>query len=271
MMRNCLLFIGIILFATVLGSGCTSQNYGTTTPVPTALVSPSSTMAPAGSPPETLLKDMAILDQAYIPVLALTTQNDPVRSRKAMDTLLTEWSAFKGTYYTAMPQDPRWKPDLDTVNMTIYSANAKITEGNLSAAHNELEQFRLTMLDLRTRNKIDFFIDKMTRFHDPMEAIVLAAQDKAPDKVDVATIRQVYPDAVSKWDAVKTATIDATLFGFTPDQEQKTRILIANQTLALEKLGTALNSGNTTAIGTAAVAIKGPFSTLFSSFGKFPA
>jgi hypothetical protein len=272
-MRNYLFFIGIIMVIAVLCSGCTSQNPGTATPVPTVLVTPSplSTQVPAGSQPETLLKDMAALDQAYIPVLALTTQNDPVGSRKSMDTLITTWSAFKGTYYTAMPQDPGWKPDLDTVNKTIYSANARITEGNLSAAHTELEQFRLTMLDLRTRNKIDFFIDKMTRFHEPMEAIVLAALDKTPDKVDVATIQRVYPDAVVKWDAVKTGTIDATLFGFTPVQEQKTRTLIANQTLALDTLGTALKSGNNTAIGKAAVGIKGPFSILFSSFGKFPA
>jgi hypothetical protein len=46
---------------------------------------------------------------------------------------------------------------------------------------------------------------------------------------------------------------------------------MANQTRALDNLGTALDSGNTTAIGTSAAAIKGPFSILFSSFGKFPA
>ena len=223
-MRNYLLSIGFILFITALVSGCTSVNNGTVTPVPTTSATPLPTSTPTstGGPPVTLLADMVALDQAYIPVLALTTQNDTVGSRKSMDTLLTEWSAFKGTYYTAMPQDPGWKPDLDTVNMTIYSANERIIEGNLSAAHTELEQFRLTMLDLRTRNNIDYFIDKLTRFHEPMETIVLAAQNKAPAEVDVATIRQVYPDAVAKWDAVRTGTIDARLFGFTPDQVQKT-------------------------------------------------
>jgi hypothetical protein len=214
---------------------------------------------------------MAALDQAYIPVLALTTQNDAVGSRKSMDTLLMKWNAFKGTYYTAMPQDLQWKPDLDTVGTTINSANVRITEGNLSAAHAELEQFRLTMLDLRTRNNIDYFIDKLTRFHAPMETIVLAAQDKSPDNVDVAAIQQAYPDAVAKWEAVKTGTIDATLYGFTLDKLAQIEILKANQTRALNNLKTALDSGNTTTIGTTAVAIKGPFSILFSSFGKFPA
>jgi hypothetical protein len=214
---------------------------------------------------------MAALDQVYIPVLALTTQNDAVGSRKSMDTLLMKWNAFKGTYYTAMPQDLQWKPDLDTVDTTINSANVRITEGNLSAAHAELEQFRLTMLDLRTRNNIDYFIDKLTRFHAPMETIVLAAQDKSPDNVDVAAILLAYPDAVAKWNAVKAGKIDATLYGLTPDKQAQIQILMANQTRALDNLKTALDSGNTTTIGTTAVAIKGPFSILFSSFGKFPA
>lgn len=261
----------MIFLVFVLVCGCTSPSTSPVTPAQTTMIPSVTTMAPVVSPPTSLLTDMAALDQAYIPVLALTTQNDAVGSRKSMDTLLTKWNAFKGTYYTAMPQDPQWKPDLDTVDATINSANARINEGNLSAAHAGLEQFRLTMLDLRTRNKIDYFIDNLTRFHAPMETIVLAALDKTPDKVDVATIRQAYPDAVKKWNAVKSGKIDATLYGFTPDKLAQIQSLMANQTRALDNLGAALDSGNTTTIGTAAVAIKGPFSILFSSFGKFPA
>jgi len=263
-MRNSILVLAMVLAGAILISGCTSPNPGTATPIPTTTVS----QPPS---PGQLITDMAALDQAYIPVLALTTQNDTAGSRKSMDTLLTKWGAFKGTYYAAMPQDSLWKPNLDTVDMTITTANARIVEGNLSGAHAELEQFRLTMLDLRTRNNIGSFIDKLTLFHGPMETIVLAAADKAPADVDVATIRQAYPDAVAKWNAVKSGTIDTTLYGFTPDQLQKTRVLIANQTAAMDKLGAALDSGNTSTIGTTAVAIKGPFSILFSSFGKFPA
>jgi hypothetical protein len=214
---------------------------------------------------------MAALDQAYIPVLALTTQNDAAGSRKSMDVLLTKWNAFKATYYTAMPQDPQWKPDLDTVDTTIKEANGMITQGNLSAAHTGLEQFRLTMLDLRARNNIDYFIDKLTRFHAPMETIVLAAVDKSPENVDVATIRKAYPDAVAQWNVVKTGKIDATLYGLTPDKMAQLQSHMANQTRAMDNLRAAPDSGNTTTIGKTAVAIKGPFSILFSSFGKFPA
>jgi hypothetical protein len=268
-MQTRFFLIGMIILVFVLAGGCTSPASGPVIPVQTTMIPPATTMVPTANPPASLLMDMAALDQAYIPVLALTTQNDAVGSRKSMDILLTKWSAFKGTYYSAMPQDSLWKPNLDTVDTTINSANTRITEGNLSAAHAELEQFRLTMLDLRSRNNIDYFIDKLTRFHAPMETIVLAAPPQG--NVDVAAIRQAYPDAVAKWSAVKTGTIDATLYGFTPDKMAQIQILMANQTRALDNLGAALDSGNTTMIGTSAVAIKGPFSILFSSFGKFPA
>lgn len=268
-MRIRLFLIPIFLIVLVLSSGCTSSGTGPVTPTETPVMPPATTIAQAVSPPPSLLADMAALDQAYIPVLALSTQNDAAGSRKSMDTLLVKWKAFRSTYYTAMPQDPQWKPDLDTVDATIRDADARIAEGNLSAAHAGLEQFRLTMLDLRTRNHIDYFIDKLTRFHGPMETIVLAAPDK--DHVDVAAIRQAYPDAVAKWDTVRTGTIDATLYGFTPEKMAQVQALEANETRALDNLGAALEAGNTTTIGTTAVAIKGPFSVLFSSFGKFPA
>jgi hypothetical protein len=268
-MQTRFFIIPVLILVLAIACGCTSPNASPATPVQATLAQPATTMAPAAGPPASLVADMAGLDQAYIPVLALTTQNDAAGSRKSMDILLTKWSVFKGMYYTAMPQDPQWKPDLDTVDATINTADISIKEGNLSAAHAGLEQFRLTMLDLRTRNNIDYFIDRLTRFHAPMETIVLAAPSGG--NVDVSAIRQAYPDAVAKWDKVKTGTIDPTLYGFTPEKLAQIQGLMANETRALDNLGAALDSGNTTTIESTAVAIKGPFSILFSAFGKFPA
>jgi|WetSurMetagenome_2_1015567.scaffolds.fasta_scaffold53637_3 hypothetical protein len=269
--RSILLFfvvVGLCLFAGCMGTQPPTSSPQTT--VATQTFTPAPTPMPMSNTSAALLKDMATLDQAYIPVLALTTQNDANNSRRSMDTLIREWTAFRGKYYNAMPQDPGWKPDLDRVNQTIYMANGSIARGNLSAAHTELEQFRLTMLDLRTRNNIYSFVDRLTLFHDPMEMIVLAAADKAPADVNVTLINQVYPDALARWNAVKTADITADLYGFNQSQADKIQTLMNNETKALENLGNALKTANNTAIGNAAVAIKGPFSILFSAFGKFP-
>jgi hypothetical protein len=213
---------------------------------------------------------MASLDQAYIPVLALTSQNDANNSLKAMDNLLAKWDAFNRTYYGAMPKDAGWTSDFDRVNATISSAKLLITQGNLTGAHTELEQFRITMLDLRTRNHIDYFIDNLTLFHEPMETIVLAAQNRAPSDVDTGTIREEYPVAVMAWDKVKSSEIDATLFNLNETQLAKIRSLINNETTALDTLGNALKTNDNASIGNASIAIKGPFSILFSAFGKFP-
>ncbi|MDD1718954.1 MAG: hypothetical protein LUQ25_02740 [Methanoregulaceae archaeon] len=268
--------LSIVVIAIIAGvcisAGCTGNTSpGTTqTPVVTTTQLQTPSRIPTAAVPAAMLRDMASLDQAYIPVLALTTQNDAGNSRKAIDTLMGRWAIFNSTYYRAMPGDPMWSSDFQRVNTTISSANRLIAQGNLTGAHTELEQFRLIMLDLRTRNHIDYFIDKLTLFHAPMEEIVLAAQNKAPEEVDTGTIREIYPAAVMAWNAVKGAEIDAALFDLNETQAAKIRTLINNETAALDTLGTALKTNDSALIGNVSVAIKGPFSTLFSAFGKFP-
>jgi hypothetical protein len=284
--KRLILTIGVLLCVMTVLSGCVNQPPGTNmtqnqTRTPTKTLTFTQIQTPVGNATmpgtpvtnisPTLLKDMAALDQAYIPVLALTSQNSSNNSRKAMGILLPKWIAFNRTYYNSMPGDPGWKTDLDSINVTVFTANALITNGNLTAAHTELEGFRLTMLDLRTRNQIDYFIDKLTLFHDPMERIVLAAQNKAPADVDTALIRQVFPEAVAKWEDVQTADLNAELFDFNQTDVQRIRGMIDNETAALTNLENALKTGDNSTIGNASVAIKPPFSTLFAAFGKFPA
>lgn len=236
----------------------------------TALVGPASA---APGLPTHLLSDMVTFDRAYIAALALTSQEKPEPSQKAMRILVPTWAAFQAKYIDANPNDPQWRPDLDAVGGMIERADGIVRTGSdLVTAHDELEDVRMTLMHLRERNGIPYYVDPLTRFHEPMEAIVLAGKGKSADTLspaDLETIRAQLPHARTIWAEVSATPFDAALFGFTPEKQAALQKQIVAETDALTQLQMALDSGDPGAIAQRAVALKPSFSVLFMMFGDF--
>jgi hypothetical protein len=235
-------------------------------------------LALAGTPqPATaqtyLRADMAALDRAYIAALALTSQEKLIPARRAMAVLVPTWQAFQAKYAQVNPSDPQWSVDFDDVDGRIHRADAIVTAGTaLLDAHEELEGVRITLMGLRERSGIDYYVDDLTRFHEPMETIVLAAKDKTPESftpADLATIQAHLPEAQARWQRVVAHEFDAALFGFPESKQTALRAGIAAETEALAQLEQALAAGDTTAIVKRSVAIKPSFAALFMLFGDF--
>lgn len=221
-----------------------------------------------------LVKDMVRLDQVYIPVLALTSDEKVAGSRKAMDALRPVWQAFHKQHRGGMPGDPQWRADFDKVDGYIQAADKIIQSGvNVKQAHEELEHVRLVFLDLRQRNHITYYIDHLTRFHEPMEKIVLAAKGKTEatltDK-DIDTIRKALPHAFELWGATLHARFDAQVYGFDRKQAHTLKALVKKEQAVLVSLDKAVTSGNRKDIIQAALAIKPNFAKMFKLFGRFP-
>lgn len=112
----------------------------------------------------------------------------------------------------------------------------------------------------------------MTRFHEPMETIVLAGKGKTPETLtpaDVQAIRSHFPLARTIWNETLAAQFDAALFGFPPEKQAAMQKHIAAESEALARLQAALDGGDTEAVIHRAVAPKPSFSVLFTLFGDF--
>jgi len=222
-----------------------------------------------------LLQDMAHFDQLYIPALRYTSLEQQTESAKYLQLLLEYWAHFKVRYYDFNPQDPQWQADLDSIQYLITQAKRVVDSGkNLLSAHQDyLEKIRLVFMELRTRNHInDYFIDHLTRFHKPMETIVLAAKNKTPADFtaqDLSVIKNTLPEALETFQAIKEAPLDKSIFGFNEDKHKVIRKLIADEDQALINLQNALQTGNTQQIISAALNIKPGFAKLFMQFGNF--
>jgi hypothetical protein len=218
-------------------------------------------------------QDMVKLDKIYIAALALTTQGKIAESRKAVDALQKEWQGFSKRHANAKPGDAQWKADFDHVNgmvneaVKIAASSQKITD-----AHEALEHVRDVLMKLRQRNRIDYFIDNLTAFHEPMEVIVLAAKDKTADtlaEADIASIRKTLPQAEKAWQRVAAAKLDANDYMLNAAQTDEARKLMAMENASLAALKDALTAGDKARIAQAAVAIKPNFAKLFMIFGDF--
>jgi hypothetical protein len=220
-----------------------------------------------------LKEDMIALDRAYIPALAVTSQGTLEESQRAMALLNKQWAEFKGKHANR-PQDKQWQADLTKIDGMIAEANKIVAGGkDLVKAHEVLEGVRFTMLEARTRAQMPYFLDALTNYHDPMEAIVLTAKDKTPANFgdgEIGLIKDSLADAEKRWAVVKQTRIDSE-YGFSEAQRETLAKLIANESQALETLKKALAANDKAAVIKAAVAIKPPFAKTFMSFGDFEA
>lgn len=217
---------------------------------------------------------MARFDQAYIPVLALTSQEKSGPARKAMGALRPVWRAFVDKYFLDTHGDDQWQADLEAVGQRIEASARIIQSGEkLKDAHEELEHIRAIMLQLRERNDIEYFIDHLTRFHEPMESIVLAVKDKDAAELspsDIEDLRETVTEARLLWREVANADLDPALFELDPDAVATVRMLIEQQQAELDRLETAAQKGSRNEIKQAGMAIKPNFAKLFMTFGRFP-
>jgi len=221
-----------------------------------------------------LKEDMVALDRAYIPALAVTTEGKLPESQRAMELLTRQWTLFKQQNTAIKGGDRQWPKDMTDIDRMITDANKVVAGGvDLVKAHEALEGVRMTMLAMRARSKMPYYLDALTHFHDPMEEIVLAAKDKTPEtfgEADLAKIRAALPEAEKRWAAVKATRVDPA-FGLSAEQQQTLAGLIARESEALDNLRKALAGSDRAALIKAAVTIKPAFARIYISFGNFEA
>jgi len=220
-----------------------------------------------------MLKDMVKFDQVYIPPLAFTSQQKAAPSKMSMKRLNKVWRAFYQAYYNSSKDDVQWKADFDKVKKMISRADSIVNSGeNLLEAHEALEGVRITFMNLRQRNGIEYFIDYLTAFHEPMEAIALTAKGKTLETLseeDISKMKENLPEASSLWGKVESFPFNAGVFGFSLEKERQRKSLVKAERQALNGLSVALESGDKARIIKAGVGVKPNFAKLFMMFGDF--
>ena len=221
-----------------------------------------------------LIKDMVHFDQAYIPVLAMTSAGNVKASQASFAALENVWREFKNKYYSKSGKDDMWQSDFDKLDGYIQASKKIILSGsNIKNAHVSLEHVKVVLMHLRERNGIEYYIDKLTRFHEPMEKIVLAVKGKTGVLLTdnaVTLVKNTLPEAVQLWQQVSASKFDSALYEFNAAKVEKLGTLVKKEQAALKRLQKAVKANNKVRIIQAGLAIKPNFARLFEAFGHFP-
>lgn len=220
-----------------------------------------------------LKEDMITFDRAYIPALSITNRVPQSADAKlAMDVMNVQWADFKKKYMASQGGDRQWQPDMQKIDGFIVAANGIVDSGkDFVKAHEALEGVRLTFLEMRQRAKMSYYLDDLTRFHDPMEEIYLVAKGKSGEQLsdaDIAKIQSEFPKADRLWAVVQKAVVDPA-FKLTEAQKESQAKLMAVETRLLDALKQALTAKDREGIAKNAQALRQPFSQLYVSFGDF--
>ena len=219
-----------------------------------------------------LVGAMAALDQAFIPALMQTGIDSEEDLAATMQTLVKEWDYFKGRFYRYERLDTSWQATLDQAELALTQADELMAGGDKLSAHAALQSLRNILVELRNTREIDYYLDGLTAFHEPMEAIVRIVRGKSASNLtnsNINAIRALFPEARTRWDAVSSQEFDAPLYRFNEEQATRLQEQIALEDNALDILEQALISRARNSIVVAAQGIEPEFMELYRLFGSF--
>jgi len=235
---------------------------------------------------EQLVSDMCALEKAYINPLFFTSSQNLPKTTQTFQAFVASWQTFAATYRTYRPDAANWGARFDEVDEAVASAEAIVAAARASCplpppgqavplcpqlvpAHDALEAVRYAMLRLRTHNGFPkFFTDKLTAFHDPMEAIVLSVKDLSPAAISdelLAVLAASVAEADFLWSAVEQTPLDAA-WGFDEAESAAIRARVVAERYALDAFAAAVAAANRDVLPALAVSLKARFVPVYTSF-----
>ena len=231
-----------------------------------------------GSAQAAPLDDMVAFDGIYIPALAMSTSasQDPAaipKAKASLAALAQQWPAHRQRLSATWGARPPsgWQQTLASVGRHIDAAVDASRRSEWKHTHEALEPVRIDLMQARRRQGMDYFVDRLTAFHEPMETLALAGSTLRPEQLDAkhrAELERAYAQARTLWRAVEQNTVDGAAYGLSAPRQAQLRKALDDETAALGQLSDALRGSDNGQLLKAAVAIKPPFAKAFTAFGQ---
>jgi hypothetical protein len=120
--------------------------------------------------------------------------------------------------------------------------------------------------------RVDYFMDRLTAFHEPMEVLALAGNTLKPQDltpVKRAEMEKIYAEARALWRSIEQNLPDLKAYRLNEAQQAQFNKGMADVSAAMTRLSDALRGNDNAALLKAAAAIKPPFARTFTAFGRY--
>ena len=235
----------------------------------------------AGTARADTLDEMVDFDGLFIPALfttgqAATDTGAAPRARAATTVLVTRWPSLRARLADAGPGAPGaagWQQMLVELDRRISEGDARVRTDRFAQAHESLEHVRPAMLQARRAAGIDYFVDRLVEFHDPMERLAEAAMPLRAGTMTPAGRAELvshFARTRAGWARIEASPVDPVRHRLSPRRLEQHRRGIADETAALSRLSDALRASSDTALADALAGIKPPFIRAYTAFGFTP-
>jgi hypothetical protein len=148
------------------------------------------------------LEDFNLVNNPYKETLFATGQGQRNESINLYANLTVALTAFQEKYKDYQPpaiaSDKQFSGDMTNVSSIISDVKDDVYTGNLTEAHKKLEEVRPIFQKILSRNGLLPLSVALVDFHDVMEQVLDAANNK-----DASMVLEVYPKADEKLRAVE--------------------------------------------------------------------
>ena len=188
-------------------SGCTEKQAGKDS---TQEANPASKEAGLGlqtANASLFLEDFDRVNDPYKKTLFATGQEQRNESIENYENLTGALTSFQEKYRYDLPSeiksDKQFSPDMMNASSIISGVKDEIYTGNLTDAHKKLEEVRPIFQKILTRNGLLPLSVALVDFHDIMELVLDAADNK-----ESAKVLEIYPKADEKLRVVESISSD---------------------------------------------------------------
>ena len=161
-----------------------------------------------------LVKDMVVLDKAYIPALLSTRNKDVSRSRESIGQLSESWVTFQLKWHDVV--NAEWQSGFRKIDRLIAEVHTLDQEElDLDEAYQKLDAIRHTFAALRLERSIEYFVDFVTATEIALDEVARTAADTKSDSLsseEVDVVRQQLRIAQDNWKIVAHTRIDKIIY-----------------------------------------------------------
>ena len=205
----------------------------------------------------------------YKRALFATSQADSLTASQALQASIILWQevseAFVNTPSSPLNQDKDWPKAADEIARALQLAQQQVAAGELHQAHETLEKVRIILMAVRERNQIPALMDRLTRFHGPMEALLLLAKDKSVQDLNNRTLQRM-SDLLPDLQAALQGVLDFRVQKLMQGNAEQFKQARANLKAAVRNFETALQQKDREQILQTLPKVKKAFVPLFMKF-----
>ncbi len=220
--------------------------------------------------PAGIQKSMVQFDQAFLPVYRYAHEGKMSEAKEAIFYLEFRWQQLRNQHEFAR-QDTDWRSAFSKTDKALGSAYYAIDANNAPRALEQLEAAKESLIALRERYRIDYYLDYLFDFQHTARLVTGTSADQMLCRMGWGEIEDMAQTATDAWRDVQHQPVDAALYELNPEKLMQLKENMQHVAQALDDMNQALEGADRAELAAACQKLEPAFLQVLWAFGSFDA